>query len=209
MENDYLQGQNDYPTSMTAAFNLLTNWKQDPRNFVRTVGPANNGVSFTNVEETPNDADGVALANAGQKKGKQTKGGGPPQQQQPPQQDKSHITCHRCLKKGHYAPECEEYSIGKTMVTDGVGDDSSDDNQHYQFLQYEAGTTLQVATHAHIPKTWILLDNQSTINVFQNDDLLENICEKSNQYGHTLQCRSQHDQSDWRPTRVWNSMVPP
>jgi hypothetical protein len=27
LENDYLQGQNNYPTTVTAAYNLLTNWK--------------------------------------------------------------------------------------------------------------------------------------------------------------------------------------
>ena len=30
LENDYLQGQNNYPQTLTGAYNLLTNWKQDP-----------------------------------------------------------------------------------------------------------------------------------------------------------------------------------
>ena len=49
MENDYLQGQNNYPSTITTAYNLLTNWKQDPRNLVRTIGPVNDGVSFANI----------------------------------------------------------------------------------------------------------------------------------------------------------------
>ena len=32
LENDYLQLLDHYPTTLTAAYNLLTNWKQDPKN---------------------------------------------------------------------------------------------------------------------------------------------------------------------------------
>ncbi len=49
LENDFLQGRNSYPKTVTAAFNLLINWKQDPRNLLRSVGVSNDGVSFVNV----------------------------------------------------------------------------------------------------------------------------------------------------------------
>ena len=29
MQNDYLQGHNNYPLTLTSAFNLLINWKND------------------------------------------------------------------------------------------------------------------------------------------------------------------------------------
>ena len=95
LENDYLQGQNNYPTSITAAYNLLTNWKQDPRNLIRTSGPVSNGVLFTNV-------DG----------------------------------------------EHGEQDIEVSLKLDESG---------------------------KIPKSWILLDNQSTVDVFYNANLLRNI----------------------------------
>ena len=57
LENDYLQGQNNYPTSITAAYNLLPNWKQDPRNLIRTSGPVSNGVLFTNVDGEHGEQD--------------------------------------------------------------------------------------------------------------------------------------------------------
>ena len=50
LENDYLQGQNNYPANLTSAYNLLTNWKQDPRNLMRSIGPINDGVSFTTTD---------------------------------------------------------------------------------------------------------------------------------------------------------------
>jgi hypothetical protein len=40
LENDHLQGQDNYPKTITAAYNVLTNWKQDPRSVMR-VGDAN------------------------------------------------------------------------------------------------------------------------------------------------------------------------
>ena len=68
LENSYLQGQNNYPKTVTEAFNLLTNWKQDPHNMMRVVGVGNDGVSFTNVESRQNDGqEVVALANSGKK----------------------------------------------------------------------------------------------------------------------------------------------
>ena len=95
LENDYLQGQNNYPTSITAAYSLLTNWKEDPRNLRRTSGPVSNGVLFTNV-------DG----------------------------------------------EHGEQDIEVSLKLDESG---------------------------KIPKSWILLDNQSTVDVFYNANLLRNI----------------------------------
>ena len=44
--------------------------------------------------------------------------------------------------------------------------DNLPDSSGYQFSQIQAHS---------IPKTWILLDNQSTIDVFQNKDMLNNI----------------------------------
>ena len=32
LENRYLMGQDFYPKTLTAAYNLLNNWKQNPRN---------------------------------------------------------------------------------------------------------------------------------------------------------------------------------
>ena len=45
-----------------------------------------------------------------------------------------------------------------------------------------AGVALNAGQESRIPKTWILLDNQSTVDVFHNDDLLENIRVSDNGY---------------------------
>ena len=44
LENDYLQGSNNYPKTVIAAYNLLTNWKQDIRHGWHA--PTADGVAF-------------------------------------------------------------------------------------------------------------------------------------------------------------------
>jgi hypothetical protein len=84
MENGYLQGHNNFPTTLSSAYNLLANWKQDPRNSGRVNSNMTNyGVAFTNIGE--DNTTGTTLA------------------QQNGTKDKSHITCYRCKKQGHYS----------------------------------------------------------------------------------------------------------
>jgi hypothetical protein len=47
LENDFLQGHNNYPTTITAGYNLLTNWKQENRYGWRP--PSSDAVAFANV----------------------------------------------------------------------------------------------------------------------------------------------------------------
>jgi hypothetical protein len=76
LENDFLQGDNRYPPTVVAAYNLVANWKLENR-FFR--GPSADGVAFANVDR-----------------------------------DFSHITCHKCCKKGHYTTTCpERRSMGR------------------------------------------------------------------------------------------------
>lgn len=74
LENNYLHGQDNYPRMTNDAYNLLCNWKQDPRNVLRVNPSTSDGVAFmTTGDEDPqdiNDDGAVALAttNAGTRK---------------------------------------------------------------------------------------------------------------------------------------------
>jgi hypothetical protein len=180
LENDYTQGQNRYPTTLTSAYGLLTNWKQEARNNMRFLGPTNDGVSFTNTDG--HDHEDHSLNTNGRKpKSEWLK-------------DRVNVTCHKCLQKGHYANECTnerkiEREAQATLVTAGTTaaatvaisetDFEEADHVHFQFLMagrhsdYRSVVLNQPA--GAVPKEWILLDNQSTVDVFYNKALLRNV----------------------------------
>jgi hypothetical protein len=63
------------------------------------------------------------------------------------------------------------------MLMAGVTDGDFDQHEgHFQFLQSnDDGIACQIGQDGRLPRTWILLDNQSTIDVFYNRDLLTDI----------------------------------
>jgi hypothetical protein len=163
---------------------VLTNWKQDPHKVLHA-GSANDGVSFSNVAAELDNIDRsgskIALATdaSGQKK------------QDHKKKEKAHVTCPRCQQKGHYANECDgerakrqpdeqaEQQTGEQMLLAGIGSGEFDDDFKVGFtfhnLFHQAAEAAQEVKEGRVPSSWILLDNQSTVDVFHNTDLLKNI----------------------------------
>ena len=56
LENDFTAGNNNYPKTLTDAYNMLLEWKDDPRLLMRMAG--NDGVSFaTNALDIEQDTE--------------------------------------------------------------------------------------------------------------------------------------------------------
>lgn len=181
-ENGFLKTHSGYPETVNDAYNLLVNWKQDPRNYAQVVG-GSDGVSFNTVGD-----DGITLNTQGRRSAP-GKGKNAP--------DISTITCFKCGEKGHYSPDCpssgdsQSVRSGITQATTGTTPESGTtllmhgiaegefDHEQYQFLQHGevvTGTVLEMHQHnASIPDSWVLLDSQSTIDVFRSKELLHNV----------------------------------
>ena len=155
LENDYCKSQDDYPDTITAAYNLLINYK-----------------SFKSTHFSHQDE----LAFFNQKTGRTRR-------------DIKYMICHMCKKKGYYANKCpslRDDDNKKSDITAVHVRDSEDEEQDSEYSDFSfmtialniSSVTSTICLNQHtgsIPKTWILLVNCSTTDIFCEKSMLTNI----------------------------------
>jgi len=168
LENDFTHGSNGYPQTLVKAYHMINEYKNwFPR-------------SFSIV-----DASGVAFVQKAKTGGKQKEKANTSWHQ--------NATCHKCGKKGHISPNCTETEEAKP---DEDKDDSSTDktSNRSQKQKGKKHVTLACVTSEEMSdsdnsdfgfcntnfvsaqlnlRDLILLDNQSTIDIFCNKRLLK------------------------------------
>jgi len=77
----------------------------------------------------------------------------------------------------------------KTSDDESYEDNSMFSDEDYKGFAFVQDVTWNMNDKAGIPDYWILLDSQSTVDVFKNKKLLKNIRKNNTYYSET--CRSQ------------------
>ena len=167
-------GNDQYPKSVTEANNVLSNHKLDMTSKLRKeVNDTKFKTDNTKKENEDSREQGITLSFA-QMEGK----------------------CYCCGKPGHKSPQCrfknkprEEWAMHKSQQnfaqaqetgssTNPTSTPSTDQTQSSESTRTNgwAGTRIQYGfAQVDTMQKWILLDNQSSVTVFSNKDLVTNI----------------------------------
>ena len=173
LENSFTKGNDDYPDNLVSAYHLINEYKNwQPRSTIP-------------------DPSGVAFAQKGGKKGKIK----PNDKNEDWQKE---ATCHKCGEKGHIHPNCpqndndddpetpapsekpslkkkstEKKKPGVTFATE-VTFEAEEDEAESQFAQYNYGFCTTTRGTIKL-RQMILLDNQSTVDLFCDKNLVSQI----------------------------------
>ena len=169
LENDYTKGNDNYPRNMVKYYQLLNEYNQwNPRATL----PESSGVAFSQQVNNNKSAQRTT-------------------------EWKKRATCHNCGQKGHIRPEYPEPMTendddkkdddnkpdkkstnkkfppkNKSMQFTNINDTEKENNEDVCATQYNFAFNTQISTSDDL-RHLLLLDNQSTCDIFCNPKLLK------------------------------------
>ena len=173
LENQHTFGTDKYPTSMTDTYALLTNYKKPRLQQSR-------GRNHIDNAPPPTGEEGMTFVQRAA---------------EPPIEE---VQCYNCQQLGHYAGRCTnpyvprarpepEPVTGVQFLQETItpmeestedGDENSDTDLDFTFAQ-----TMETDRKLKVDQNWVLLDSESTVNIFSNPKFLKNIRHCGNAHG--------------------------
>jgi Reverse transcriptase (RNA-dependent DNA polymerase)/Zinc knuckle len=191
LENNYIQGVDKYPKTLNDAYSLLLYWKQDPRNYNKGVGSDSDGVAF--LQNTEKEKKEITCYSCGEKghiapncpKKKQGNVHVQLEERDGNQTGHSHLqVVKEDVTKDDEKEERSHLQIEENllnsfdfcMVCSEIGEIGENCEEQEKRGKEDCEKIGFIGAQASkIPRTWIILDNGSTVDIFCNKDLLSNI----------------------------------
>jgi len=193
LQNQYLIGADNFPRTLTQAYNVMANFipKTKPSAQANQHNVASNasvyslgmGMTFfqTNVTDDQDQSSNTHSDSIRHGKGIADKNDLVPGTNGVLFKN---VRCYRCNYFGHYADRCSVVLMQKkissdaqTSVDDDTSSNASRDSVGFSFYQMNVTLTQVNETDRYkgLKTTWVLLDTQSSCDIFANEKLLKNI----------------------------------